>query len=153
MDKVIFCPDESFLEEAKKLSHKYICPILIGDNQRTKNLSFDRSSVIPLAIPTDNFVHFSKKVIFVNEPFTVEYFNDFINFNDELEYVMLSERIGHPNGYFPLKPFIVERHKVSFKMICQEEDTYTVFVKYKKEDVDFKNAINHFTFNVIEKGN
>ena len=57
MDRIIYCPNESMIQEAEELSAKYKRNILIGDNSNTKKLEFNRDKVQLLSIPRVN--HFS----------------------------------------------------------------------------------------------
>lgn len=51
MERIIYCPNEEFLEDAQELSRVAQLPIVVGDSENTKLLNFDRSTVCVVKIP------------------------------------------------------------------------------------------------------
>lgn len=135
MDRVIYCPNKEVIGEAEKLSRLHLVPILLGDNERTSDLSFDRSKPCVLSIPVNHYLYFSLEDLVQGETFSMKYVNEFINVRDA-SFEILSKRIGEPNGYWPLVPVNKERHQALFVVTPSEWDTYTFFVKLEKKIVD-----------------
>lgn len=135
MDRVIYCPNEDMISDAEKLSRLHLVPILLGENERTANLAFDRSKPCVLSIPINHYLHFFSEDLVQGKSFTMKYVNDFINIKD-VSFQILSRRIGEPNGYWPLIPVNKERHLALFKVTPTEWDTYTFFVKIEDEVID-----------------
>lgn len=50
--RIVYCPDISLLQQAEDLARQAQLPIVIGENEFTKQLSFDRSLVQALSAPT-----------------------------------------------------------------------------------------------------
>jgi hypothetical protein len=143
MDRVIFCPNEEMLEEAQKLSRLHIAPILMGENERTKTLLFDRSKPIPLMIPTNHYVEIMPTQPTVFNKFVIKYFNDYIKLPDGARIKLLSEKIGEPNGYIFPQIFESGQHRIFCSMRSGEEDHFTAYIF--KDDVIF----DSFEFDVI----
>ena len=146
MDRVIFCPTEDMMEEAKRLSRLHIAPVLLGDNERTKNLSFDRSKPLPLMIPTHHYVKIVPQQPVVLRDLFIYYFNDFVKLPEGTKIKLLSERIGEPNGY--LHPRIIEagQHRIFCVMVSGEVDNFKGFV-YKNDEI-----FDTFEFSVVAQG-
>lgn len=81
MDRVIFCPDESFMESAVVLSRLWSLPIQVGHSGRTKELYFDDDNVSVLSIPTDSYVEYSSPVN-VHQLFSFSFIDDFDSCKD-----------------------------------------------------------------------
>ena len=58
MNRIVFCPEESKLDEANKLSLLTNLSIQIGDSLKTKNLNFDRSIVSVILVPSQIYLNF-----------------------------------------------------------------------------------------------
>ena len=120
MDHVVFCPDESMIEEASKLARSWMLPILNGHSKRTETLDFDDSQVTLLSIPIEKYVDYSPK-IGTNELF-VFIFVDWICFLFPRYRLYLSALIDYPAALFfhfcPLNSFyLLMQRSDSFKEI------------------------------------
>lgn len=135
MDRVIYCPSKEMMEDAEKLSRLHLVPVLLGDNERTLNMAFDRSKPTVLSIPVHHYLHFSLEDLVQGKTFSMKYVNEFINVKNA-SFEILSRRIGEPNGYWPLVPVNKERHQALFIVTPSEWDTYTFFVKIDNEIID-----------------
>lgn len=102
------------LEEAERLSRLHAAPILIGDNERTAVLEFDRSKPIPLSVPIHNFCKLTPEQPIVDEVFSIDYYNDFVNFDDSVFFTLFSHFVGEPNGHVRLETNLKDRHWVRF---------------------------------------
>lgn len=56
--RLVYCPSEDLLEEAISLAKSASLQIVIGDNQFTQDLDFDRSKVQVLSGHTNNMLHY-----------------------------------------------------------------------------------------------
>lgn len=130
MDRVIYCPDESFLKEAEQLSRLHLVPILVGDNERTVRLKFDRSKPIPLAIPVQHYCQLTPQHPISGELFNFKYCNEFIDFNDGYYFTLFRHIVQEPNGHVLLTPSVLERHYVEFNAIMGSESLLS-FVLWK----------------------
>ena len=133
MDRVIYCPDETHLEEAQKLSRLHLVPILIGDNERTSELNFDRSKPIPLSIPVHHYCTLTPPQPLEDELFTFRYVNEFINFNDNFYFTLFRHIVKEPNGHVRLIPSVLERHFAEFNVRIGTESPLS-FVLWKDEE-------------------
>lgn len=132
MDRVIYCPNESFLPEAEKLSRLHAAPILIGDNERTLKLNFDRSSPIPLSIPTHHYLSLEPERPIAGQMVTLQYFNDFINFDENVYFTLFSHVVGEPNGHLVLTASRRDAHFAEF-LIRMHVETKLSLVVWKDD--------------------
>lgn len=51
MERVVYCPSEDSLDEAKQMARSVLLPIVIGESDRTSKLTFDKSVVSVIEIP------------------------------------------------------------------------------------------------------
>jgi hypothetical protein len=123
------------MSEAEKLSRLHLVPILLGDNERTDKLIFDRSKPSVLSIPINHYLHFSSEDLVQGRLFSMKYVNEFVDLKN-VSFQILSARIGEPNGYWPLVPVNKEKHSALFKVTPSEWDTYTFFAKIETEVID-----------------
>lgn len=135
MDRVIYCPSQEMFSEAEKLSRLHLAPILIGDNERTSSMDFDRSKPCVLSIPVNHYVYISHDELFQGIPFRIAYVNEFKKI-DDMKFEVLSHRIGEPNGRWPLTPLQKERHLAVFGITPSEWDTFTFFATIGDEVID-----------------
>lgn len=133
MDRVIFCPDESFLAEAERLSRLHVAPILIGDNERTSRLLFDREKPIPLSIPVDHYLLMEPQRAIIGQFVTFQYVNEFLNFNDGVFFTLFSHSVGEPNGHVVLSPNRLDRHFAEF-IIRMHVETKLSLVVWKDDE-------------------
>lgn len=133
MDRVIYCPDDSCLEEAKKLSQLHLVPILVGDNERTIKLKFDRSKPIPLSIPIEHYCQLTPSQPVSGERFNFVYVNEFINLTDGFYFTLFRHIIQEPNGHVVLIPSVLERHRAEFNVRMGSESVLS-FVLWKDNE-------------------
>lgn len=145
MDRVIFCPDESMIKEAQRLSRLHLAPIQIGESERTKHLEFDRTEPVPLMIPTHHFVSFFPANPTVGRPYSVQYFNDFVTLGKETSVEILNHSIGLPNGLAKMDAVEIHRHRLYFWHCFYVPETFTAYIK--NNDV----VIDSFQYSVKEE--
>ena len=133
MDRVIYCPDESFIEEAKNLSRLHLVPILIGDNERTLELRFDRSKPVPLSIPTQHYCTLTPPQPIEGEMFKFRYINEFVNLNENFYFTLFRHIVKEPNGHVRLIPSLLERHYAEFNIRISSESLLS-FVLWKDDE-------------------
>jgi hypothetical protein len=109
MNRLIYCPSDDFVEEASALSKKNYLQILVGDNDYTKNLDFNRGKVSVISVPENKSCSFNtsvkkgfhQNIIYKNE-FCIIKNNVNLFINDEL-----------------IKPMYEERHVAKFVYLCE----------------------------------
>lgn len=108
MDRAIYCPSEEMLAEANGLAFVTFLPILLSDNEKTKNLDFDRSVVSVIKIPEYEIFRYSHESVQVGFRQHFMYENDFevLRGNTEL----------NVDGNI-LQPAFEEKHKVKWNYI------------------------------------
>ncbi len=104
MRRSIYCPDNSLLEEAEKVSKFSNLPILIGDCQDSMNLQFDRTKVQVISIP-DIYNLFYEKNVKKNFHQVISYYNDYKYFTKYIHLNISGVKV---------KPHILEKHFVKF---------------------------------------
>jgi hypothetical protein len=128
MDRVIYCPDETFLAEAQKLSRLHAAPILVGDNERTANLKFDRDSPIPLSIPTIHYLTMEPEIATVGTTVKFSYCNDFLDLSKNVFFTLFSHLVGEPNGHSVLKINHLEKHYVELMVRISFESKFSLVI-------------------------
>lgn len=126
MDRIVFCPDESMLEEAEKLSRSWMLPIQNGHSPRTESMDFDSSRVALVSIPVEKYVDYNSEIA-TSELFVFIFVDDFqsckeINFS--LIEVDNNDFIVRIVGDFT--PEIVEEHRVVIKHRFSKSGKYMV---------------------------
>ncbi len=105
MDRIIYCPNESMIQEAEELSAKYKRNILIGDNSNTKKLEFNRDKVQLLNIPRVDRVSVMHEKIVSGAHQSITYENEFFVLKNNTKLFVNSILI---------KSLYEEKHKVKF---------------------------------------
>jgi hypothetical protein len=77
MERVIYCPDDSMIQEAESLAKDQILPIIVGDSERFNDTKFDRTKVQIVFIPQDQYLNVPRSILSVNQLLTVEYVDEF----------------------------------------------------------------------------
>ena len=145
MDRVIYCPSEEMLPEAERLSRLHLLPILLGENERTIDLEFDRSKPIPLTIPVSHFFALDPGQPVTGEKFLISYKNEFLQFDDSVYFTLFSHVVGEPNGHHRLTMNQKERHFAKSWVNVHVPADFTFFV-WKDDKKLFS-----FDFSVKEK--
>ena len=123
MRRILYCPNESMLEEASAISKVNSLQIQVGDSESTSDLEFDRELVSVVEIPEFNYLEYKKNIekglhqVFV-------YKNDFIAIDNTITVTFDSEEIA---------PFITEKHYAKFVFPCNKSGEFTADVVYNKK--------------------
>ena len=105
LDRIIYCPNDSMIQEAEELSVKYRRNILIGENSNTKKLEFNRDKVQLLNVPrVDRISVMHEKIVFgLHQSITYE--NEFFVLKNNTKLFV---------NKIPIKSLYEEKHKVKF---------------------------------------
>ena len=140
MDRVVFCPDESMIEEASKLARSWMLPILNGHSQRTETLDFDDSQVTLLSIPIEKYVDYSPQIGTI-ELFVFIFVDDFESCKEvkfRLVEVDNDDYIVRVVG--DMTPEIIEEHRVVVKHRFLKSGKYIVIAT--RDDIEIcKNEV------------
>jgi hypothetical protein len=115
MERVIYCPSDNLLEEASALSKKNYLPIIVGDNDHTKSLDFNRKKVSVVSIPEHRgciLLSSVKKGFHQN----LKYRNDFI---------IIKNKINLFINNVLIKPMYEESHVAKFVYLCKESGDHS----------------------------
>jgi len=123
MRRVIYCPSESFLEEASSLARESHLPINIGSSQELDLLEFDREKVQIVLIPEINNISYLKNVAKGLHQIVVLN-NDYISFTKDIN-------IYFENKY--IRPNILENHYVRFFFPCNTVGEFEAVLSDKVE--------------------
>ena len=93
MERLVFCPVDGDLEKAEALGEEYRLPVLVGDNESTKNLDFDRNEIQVVFIPTIQKIIVRPTICSVGQTVKIEYIDEF----DPLDDVLF--KIVAPSGH------------------------------------------------------
>ena len=112
MERVIFCPSEEHIEEARRLAQLWMLPIRMGSPDETIESSAD--TAVLMQIPEDVYVDYQSP-IFENEMWRLVFVDDFDvceTVNAELFECDEDNNVTRLIGQ--MKPTVVENHKIVF---------------------------------------
>lgn len=130
MQRIIFCPNESLLDEARILSKKNGLPIVIGDNESTSEIDFNRSIVTVVLIPERDEISFNPRVKRGMHQIII-YNNEFVTSNN------IDIKIKNLN----LIEVYKEKYRSKYAVLCIESGEYVGEV--------YKNSILERTFEFV----
>jgi hypothetical protein len=133
MNRVIYCPSNEFIEEASSLARKNYLQIIVGDNDHTQNLVFDREKVSVVSVPM-----YKGSVILtcVKKGFhqNIKYKNEFCIIKNKINLFVNDESI---------KPLYEESHVAKFMYVCKEIGDYSCrIVVDQKIEEEFSFVVN-----------
>jgi hypothetical protein len=121
--RMLYCPNEDMLEEAKNISKLNFMQIQIGESEATSDLDFDRSSVCVVEIPESRFVEYKRNVTLgLHQIFN--YHNDFFVIDSSLTVLIDGKKIN---------PLMAEKHYAKFIFTCIEAGTFTAEILLNEE--------------------
>lgn len=136
MERAIFCPDETKLQEAEILAKKYNLPIIIGLNKHIKNLDFNKTLTQVLSIPKkfEFFIYkqkiqigFNQCIIFTDDFNIIK--NKIKIFNNNEEVPILWQEQHRLKSAFPVKKEGINEVKVLFNGKVVGHGEYEVYRK------------------------
>lgn len=131
MDRYVFCPDESMMEEAVLLAKEWSLPILNGDSERSKNVHFDRNIVSVVLIPIFNGFENCPEVLEPNMAYIFRYRNDFMDCG-ELVAVLSTKNLGlNKSSFLPIR--MVSPHEIEILVTISSLGEYSVMIAKDKE--------------------
>lgn len=145
MDRLIFCPDESMMPEAIRLSRLHLAPIQLGESERTKHLAFDKASPTPVLVPVFHYVKITPDEPVVGQVHRIDYVNEFINLKNNAYVLMLNHTIGEPNGWFKPDSVDITKHKITFFHKFLVPETFTIQIRNDEKIYD------SFTYSIKEE--
>lgn len=105
LDKIVYCPSESLMQEAEELSLKYKRNIIVGENRFTEKMDFDRDKVQFLNIPRVDHVSILNNRISFGMHQSIIYENEFFVLKNNTKLLV--------NGVL-IKSLYEEKHKIKF---------------------------------------
>lgn len=106
MRRIVYCPDDSMMQQAENLAKKNNLPINVGFFDGIKNLINIPNIATVIEIPEDRQIYFDNNVK-QNFHQNIVYINDFLMFDKNL---LLSI-----NNIF-YKPILIEKHKIVYNI-------------------------------------
>lgn len=131
MKRYVFCPSESYLDDATSLAKEVSLPILVGDNDDTLNMVFDRTSVSVIKIPEHRFVEAYSEKVELGFHQTIRYVNEFKKLKNNVKMYV--------NGDI-IPPLYEEMHVVKFNFLCSKIGEYLCIIMIsgeKEEEFSF----------------
>ena len=119
------------LPAAEELSRLHVAPILVGDNERTQDLIFDRDIPHPISIPTEHSITFSHSPVKINQVIEINYKNEFLVFDDDVKISLFLYVVGEPNGHKILQVKKMNRHYINFGLDFGMPGKCAICVWYK----------------------
>jgi hypothetical protein len=106
MRRVIYCPSDTYIDEASELAKKTGLPINIGIFESIESLNFDHNIVQVLEVPELRSLQYQiNPNLFFHQK--IDYINDYTVFNKAIT-LIINESI--------YKPIIVEKNRVTFSI-------------------------------------
>jgi hypothetical protein len=130
MRRVVYSPSINQQKEAEKIAIEVGLPIVVGDNQYTKNVEFDRTKVQILFIPQEKLLdHPNKAKKLFACP--ISYSNDWINFDFTIKCVV-------ENGEKKIEPKIsyMENHFLKYIVRFPSQGIWKIKIFYNEKVID-----------------
>jgi len=123
MRRVIYCPSETHIEEARFLAKDSHLPINIGSSEELDLLDFDREKVQIVLVPEFRNFNYLKNV---KKGFhqVVTFNNDFVTFTKSIN-IFFENKI--------IKPNILEKHHARFFFLCNNIGDFEVIISDGEE--------------------
>lgn len=132
MERVIYCPDESLIDEAGVISKIHKLPILVGENDKTKLLDFERSTVQVLQIPSRKELIISNNEISLGFHQVVIYINEFFELKNNIKLFINNIEIS---------PLYEEKFKVKYLIECTTIGKYFGKITINNEQIEEFNFV------------
>lgn len=132
MRRVVYCPDDSYIDQATVLAKQNNLPINIGIFDEVKNTTLPTDTVKVLEIPEEVNLYFDEKV---KQGFhqNIVYINDFIKFNKNL-LLFINDTLHNP--------LLIEKHKALYNIYESSIGNKICKIYYNNE------IIESFEYNV-----
>jgi len=132
MRRVVYCPDDSYIDQATVLAKQNNLPINIGIFDEVKNTTLPTNTVKVLEIPEEVNLYFDEKV---KQGFhqNIVYTNDFIKFDKNLLF-FINDTL--------LSPILMEKHKSIYNIYESTVGIKICKIHYNNE------IIESFEYNV-----
>jgi len=149
MYRVVYCPNPSMMDEATKVAVEWSLPVQTGDSERTRQMSFDRSSVRVLMIPTDRGFDNVPERISPKQLVKITYLNDFMDCkklkvklqlkdDESRSWDVNSEVLRDAGQPSEVKTFQLDAHRILIPLIVSSPGTYKLMVSDDDGVVDFE---------------
>lgn len=133
MYRVVFCPDESHMENARAVARQWALPIQTGDSERTKGMAFDRSEVRVLSVPTDRGFDDVPQVVNIGALIRIVYMNDY---DDCSKFTVAVRLRDNRNKSYAVKTFQMDAHRLTIPLVLSAVGQYELCVMNGDEIVD-----------------
>lgn len=134
MDRYVFCPNDSMLEEAYAVAKEWSLPILNGDSMRSEKLNFDRTKVGVINIPIFKEFYQCPETVEANMAYSFRYRNDFIDCSN-IKF-MLSTLNLPLNQTNELSSRSVSPHETAVTVALGSLGEYVLSAVYDKDVID-----------------
>jgi len=125
MDRLVYCPDDSHLEDALSVAKEATLAVQIGDSWRTQHLDFDRTKVSVIRIPV-------YKQFFLETPSATDYgFSILFEYINDFEDVADCKlKVTHDGDVMHSTSMKRDKHSLICSFIPTKSGTYQ-FVIFK----------------------
>lgn len=127
MERVVYCPSPDFINEAEQEARRTLLPIVVGDSERLKNLSFDRGRVCVVEIPKHQWRGIFSETVPAGMHQFVYIVDEFCG-NEFLQYkVFINDEI--------VQPMYSEKHTAKWSVPCNTPGQYSIRIVFGNETV------------------
>lgn len=149
MYRVVYCPDASMMDEAVAVAKEWSLPVQTGDSERTRQMSFDRSSIKVLMVPTDRGFDEIPERIAPRQFVKITYSNDFVDCktlrvklhlkdDESRSWDVGSEVLQAAGGLPDIRTFQLDAHRILIPLIVSSAGVYKLTVNDDNGVVDFE---------------
>lgn len=133
MNRMIYCPNEGMLEKAISMSKINLLPILIGDNEHTRKINFNRDDVCSISVPEYKGYDILTSVS-VGFHQNVKYCNEFRILKNNIKLLVNNNQI---------KSLYQEKHFAKFIFKCEKSGNYECKILVNDEiEEEFSFVVN-----------
>jgi hypothetical protein len=134
MKRYVYCPSSEYITSAEDLAIKTSLPILIGDSEESRNIDFDRSSILVVKIPEKKELTILHEKVPIGFHQCIRYINEYKTLKNNIKLFINNALIT---------PLYEEKHVVKYNFLCEQSGDYlcNIFIDKKKEE-EFSFVVN-----------
>lgn len=143
MYRTVYCPDQSFMNEAITIAKEWGLPIQIGDSERTKEMDFKKTVVQVISVPTDRVFNGFPEIVKTNVLLKVTYINDYVECGN-LKVKLTTEPDNEQTDIdlntakmFDVSFYPLDTHRILIPLIVSSPAKYRLCVFNQNELVDY----------------
>lgn len=126
MQRIVYCPNEDYIEQASFIAKKTSLPIVVGISESISSIDFDKDSVLVLSVPENRSVVY-RKIVSPGFHQSVRYTNEFMQIYNGVKLLCGEETIY---------PVMREKHYCQFIYACNNVGDYSFSIFLDDNEIE-----------------